>query len=119
MQINNIIATSHINDHSHEALRVVELAVGVDDLGPRREALPAPRAGDVLHVGHAKMGRTISLGKVEKAALKIPTQLTEMIRRSIFGNSPRKRRHLFLSEYPASLLTEEVAQSALQAGHNS
>ena len=79
MQNNNLIATPHINDHSHEALRVVELAVGVDDLGPRREALPAPRAGDVLHVGHAEMDTTISLRKVEKAAFKIQTQLTEMI----------------------------------------
>ena len=70
MQINNLIATPHINDHSHEALRVVELAVGVDDLGPRREALPAPRAGDVLHVGHAEMDTTISPRKSRKSCLK-------------------------------------------------
>ena len=49
--------------HSHEALRVVELAVGVDDLGPRLEAVHAPRAGDVLHVGHAgtERGQSVNL----------------------------------------------------------
>ena len=42
-----------LSNHSHEALRVIELAVGVDDLGPRLEGQPATRADQVLHVGHA------------------------------------------------------------------
>ena len=36
--------------HLHEALRMVELAVRVDNLGPGLEAVKAAGAGDALHV---------------------------------------------------------------------
>ena len=61
----------HDSNHSHEALRVVELAVGVDDLGPRLEAVHAPRAGDVLHVGHAA-SISVVMFSAQFSTLKVP-----------------------------------------------
>ena len=48
-----------LSNHSHEALRVIELAVGVDDLGPRLEGQPATRADQVLHVRHAENEKSV------------------------------------------------------------